>query len=108
KNEYGSAVVRIGVTGEGLAPHYRVEPEGGEGAAILRGILSNNTQEEIDKDLANRLEVFSHAYSGRSHKRLPLEHRELKHVSWSNHSMKIDEVRTLIGELRGHKVGPKE
>jgi hypothetical protein len=89
RKEHSSANVRIGTTGRGIAPHYRIEPD-------------DLTLTEWFDD-ATDLSAFFRAYHGRSHKLLGWSQGELKHDSWSRSSMSFDEVQQLIGELRGFK-----
>jgi hypothetical protein len=97
-------VVRIGITGEGVAPHYRIEPEEGLSNAIGRQLLVPNPQEELDGEIAYTNAAFYRAYNGSSHEHQSAwGHRELQSESWSNHSMTFEDVRKLLGDLRGFK-----
>ena len=103
KEEHGDAVVRIGITGEGVAPHYRIEPEEGLGAPVGRE-LSSHTSDEMERERTYILRAFYNAYNGFSHKKqIRWSHKELQDDSWSRHSMILAEVRDLIGEMRGYK-----
>jgi hypothetical protein len=96
-------VVRIGVTGEGVAPHYRIEPEEGLGTAVGRELLSNS-DEEHDRETAYTNAAFYRAYNGSSHEHQSAwGRRELQNESWSRHSMNFEQVRKLLGDLRGFK-----
>ena len=84
--EHGSAVVHIGITGNGVVPNYRVSPEGkwwGEG----------KTGEEIY--------AYFVAFNGQNHECMDWGIDELVDSrSWSTKHMTWDEVRTFLGELR--------
>lgn len=81
------AAVRIGATGRGLAPHYRVEPTTSMVDAFLDGDIELN--------------AYKIAFHGRSHK--PWHRHELKAVSWSDTATPLAEVQQLLGELREAK-----
>jgi hypothetical protein len=51
RQEHGSAAVRIGTTGRGIVPHYRIEPP--------------------DRPFLEDMDLYYVAFDGRSHKRLP-------------------------------------
>jgi hypothetical protein len=82
KKEHGSACVRIGTTGGGISPHYRIEPD---------GAFSRDDWLE---------EKFWQAYNGRNHKKLDWGFAELRDQHWSPSSMSFDEVQSLLGKLR--------
>src|SRR5271166_1905243 len=86
KREHGNATARIGITGGGVAPNYRIEfaPKGG-----IVGV-----------------------FDGRSHKRIQWideiaqeDGVPVKEGHWSNRSMTIDEVSTFVGQIRKAKKG---
>jgi len=84
KKKHGAAFVRIGTTGRGLAPHYRVEPE-------------FEFEKILDGDLWDAQFV---AYHGRSHKQLSWGFGELRDDHWSVDKMSFEEVQHLLGSLR--------
>ena len=85
--EHGTALVRIGTTGRGIVPHYRVEPE--------------FTLESFgDEDLWTTHFV---AFHGRNHKRLDWGFGELRGEHWSGGKMSYEEVQNLLGALRNFK-----
>lgn len=88
KERHGSACVCIGTTGHGIAPHYRVKPEDDYIEKILN---DENT------------EAYFVAYHGRSHKQLAWGSEELKAQHWSGHSTSLDDVRKLLGQVRGYE-----
>jgi hypothetical protein len=102
KRQHGSAVVRIGTTGEGLIPHYRVEPSATELEALTPELLAS-THEEVEQHSTHRLATYYNAYRGTSHEKLDWGHRELQAESWSSQSMSLDEVRDLLGKVRDYK-----
>ena len=85
KKEYGSACVRIGTTGGGISPHYRIEPA----AEFSR-------DDWLD-------ERFWQAYDGRNHKRLDWGFSELRDQHWSPKAMNFDDVQNLLGKLRNFR-----
>ncbi|MGE3477028.1 MAG: hypothetical protein AB7H70_14600 [Rhodospirillaceae bacterium] len=89
KRKYGKAFVRIGTTGRGIAPHYRVDP----GA---------NFMEQMEDDAVWQAHFM--AFHGRSHKQLPWGFGELKGEHWSSGKMSFEEIQSLLGLLRqSHK-----
>jgi hypothetical protein len=87
KKEHGNAFVRIGKTGRGISPHYRVEPE-----------LSPYA---ID-DAFDPIVEFT-AFDGRNHKKLDWEWPEVRGHHWSSETMSYEEVQNLLGSLRNFK-----
>src|SRR5262245_18665401 len=78
------AVVRIGVSGPGVAPHYCIEQ--GSETSTIRNIVKH--QKRI-------------AFHGRSHK--PILEDELKGISWSSAAMTFAEVQNILGRLRASR-----
>jgi hypothetical protein len=74
--QHGSAVVRIGITGEGKAPHYRVE-----------------TPPDAPGNQPGRT-----AFNGRNHEIL-VDDDLMMEQNWSERSMTLAEVRTLLGQV---------
>jgi hypothetical protein len=95
KREYGDACVRIGITGAGKAPHYRVEP----GESYMDATLATITDDDKkDDDLAR----YFVAYLGQGHKRLPWGKEQLLGSdNWSTSRTTISEVQVILGRLRG-------
>ena len=81
RNEHGSAVVRIGVTGRGIYPHYRVSP-GDKSEALLYELM----------------ELV--AYRGSNHENLKWDLTQLRGPHWSTREMTWDEVRELLARIR--------
>ena len=92
KKKHGSAFVRIGVTGIGAFPHYRVEPAG-SADDFLKDFIAG------DKNLERHFT----AYHGRNHKQLDWGVAELRGEHWSTGIMNYDAIQHLLGELRGFK-----
>jgi hypothetical protein len=80
KRALNDAQVRIGITGQGKVPHYRVEP-------LWAGSA-----------LREDSHVFG-VFNGWNHK--PLSDGPSTHVCWSTEAMELDEIAALLGELRG-------
>ena len=97
-NFYGSgldkdrAVVRIGIAGRGIAPHYKIEyPEqftiGGD-------------------DTPLEFQATFQIYQGRSHKRMTaFEIDDVRDEHWSTKTMTYDEVAQLLGKIRTKRKG---
>lgn len=88
KKKHGTATVRIGTTGRGIAPHYRVEP-----------ILDMDT-------FTGRFEDYFAAYDGRNHQKFEWGPFELKNEHWSDKDMTYEEIQSLLGSVR--KLDPRE
>jgi hypothetical protein len=92
RKTHGAAVVRLGTTGRGIAPHYRVQKEHDEaGFGELLGRV-------IDDESG-----YFTAFHGRSHKQLAWGSRELRGQHWSTRAMSFDEVQSVLGQLRGYQ-----
>jgi hypothetical protein len=94
--ERGAAVLRIGIMGRGIVPHYRVEYPHQRPRFFEEG-------EETDFNVVG-------AFNGRNHKPLVPEGEEpeiLRDEHWSERATTYAKVRELLGQLRGykHKVG---
>lgn len=81
--------VRIGTTGQGLVPHYRIQPKAN------------------DDDLSTAMESFGEylthveAFNGRNHKTMDWTALQIRGEHWSRGMMTFEEVQLLLGELRG-------
>ena len=84
EKEHGAAFVRIGMTGRGIAPNYRIEPG------------------ELDNYLDDKWLDCS-AFSGLSHKKSDWGIYDLRGEHWSVKGMNCNEVQTLLGSLRNFK-----
>ena len=95
RREHGSAVVSIGTTGRGIFPHYRVDP--GRSIEAIHKMLQ---EEEGGEEL---LDAHFVAFHGRNHKQLDWGPGELHGEHWSASHMTWEEVRELLGRLRGYE-----
>lgn len=82
-------IVKIGTTGQGIYPHYRIEPANGDGS-------------DIGAEITAFLETMI-AFGGRNHKPMEWTAFDVRGEHWSEESMTYDEVQTLLGSLRGYK-----
>jgi hypothetical protein len=101
---HGSAFVRVGTTGRGIAPHYRVQkeyagprPDPTAGEMVELEVMSGSADPS----------VYYTAFHGRSHKQLEWGSKELQREHWSTRAMSYDDVATLLGNLRGFMKGQK-
>jgi hypothetical protein len=86
EKRYGNASVRIGTTGHGIAPHYRVEP---------------TKFDDIDQAIDSIKDLV--AFHGRSHKQLDWTLFQLQNLHWSTRAMSRHDIQTLLSDLRGYK-----
>ena len=89
KSESPNLVVRIGVTGRGVAPHYRIDRR-----SVGTAIFGDGPMIEFTP-LA--------AFHGSSHEPLVPEGEEpdiLREEHWSTAHMTFEEVQALLGRLR--------
>jgi len=88
------AIIRIGVSGGGIAPHYCIEQGretvklGGQMHPLLEG-------KEIEAHLRRA------AFDGRTHK--PILEDQPKGMGWSSEAMTFAEVQAILGHLRSSK-----
>jgi hypothetical protein len=87
RKEHGDAFVRIGTTGRGIYPHYRVEAE----------LSPYQIDDEWDP-----VKNFT-AFNGKNHKKLDWEWPIVRGHNWSAETMNCDEVQQLLGSLRNFK-----
>lgn len=81
------AVVRIGVSGQGINPHYKIEYQMAENIEVMGIRIEKLTGAKI--------------YHGKSHKEISnFANEDTKEHSWSNRAMSYGELETLLGELR--------
>ena len=93
KKEFGSAFVRIGVTGKGRSPHYRIEPAPDQYAFLSR-------IENLMNVNADAVAVYFRAFNGVNHKPLPWGIGELQGEHWSTAYSSYESVQLLLGALR--------
>jgi hypothetical protein len=86
KFDRDQAIVRIGVSGIGVAPHYCIE----QGRTVAKGLGSDIAAYE-------RRMIFH----GRSHKSMLDD--QCKGLSWSSSTATFEEVQSLLGRLRANK-----
>lgn len=95
---HGNASVRIGVTGKGITPHYRV----GYGAVLdFDGIkLAGEEIPGIEATVIPGLEALFGAFDGRNHRPMNYDVEALREGHWSSQPMNYDEVAAVLGALR--------
>ncbi|SRR6266849_7097093 len=92
KGEHGSAESRIGITGGGKAPNYRVEfslPQNSLGLKIgILGVFDGRTHKPIEwiEEIAEEKEEMP-----------------VKDEHWSSRSMTLNEVARFLGQIRRSK-----
>jgi hypothetical protein len=102
KREFGAASVRIGVMGEGRAPNYRIEYlsewSGPSIFAVYNGLGHTKIEDlgEINLD-----DFFNEDNSATPTKAVP--DRLVHYDHWSSGAITLDEVQTLLGQLRQAK-----
>lgn len=97
--QHGAAVVRIGTTGTGFSPHYRIDPGDGFNAATAKFGLDGS---EPDADANDYFEAHFVAFDGRNHQqRGEWGSGTLMEQNWSEGRMTYDEVKALLGKIRG-------
>jgi hypothetical protein len=106
RREFGSASVRIGVMGEGRAPNYRLEyaKEGMSHAAVFKAYngLSHKPIEGLGQwNLTD--EDFVAALDGTNTELPPTPDHTLRGEHWSSRVMRLEDVSTLLGQLRTRK-----
>lgn len=89
KFDRNEGVIRIGVSGTGVAPHYCIEQGSSTSTVPSLGLEINRYA---------RRAVFH----GRSHK--PILDDQFKGISWSSSAMTFAEVQAILGSLRAHKM----
>jgi hypothetical protein len=90
-------VVRIGSTGEGIVPHYRIEPN-----SKKIETLDDFDAETVANDFSSYVEHMA-AFNGRSHKKMDWGAFNIRGEHWSSGAMNFVEVQSLLGELRSGK-----
>ncbi|MEI7803744.1 MAG: hypothetical protein WCI56_00300 [Hyphomicrobiales bacterium] len=81
------AVIRIGVSGTGVAPHYCIEQ--GSTTSTIPNI--------------GKIKAYEHRaiFHGKSHR--PILEDDSKGISWSSAAMSFAEVQAILGRLRASK-----
>jgi hypothetical protein len=92
KKDHGDVFLRLGTTGIGAAPHYRLQKDPTTGGTSVGEIVAHLHDGTI-------AEYFS-AFSGLNHMPLEWGRDELITSNWSKRSMSLEEVQKYLGELR--------
>ncbi len=87
------ATIRIGVSGDGYAPHYCIE----QGSVTVE--LSGQEPLLVGKKITGYQRRF--VFDGRSHK--PILGDQPKGMGWSSEAMTFAEVQAILGNLRSSK-----
>jgi hypothetical protein len=108
KQQHGAASVRIGVTGKGRAPHYRIEYPKSPSAASVFAVYHGSSHKAMD-DLGKPAELIGisdllddddPSKPKKLYKNEPSPDRILMDDHWSSRVMTLDEVAAVIGQLR--------
>jgi hypothetical protein len=106
KREFGTAFVRIGVTGNGRAPYYRIEYTKDSSVHWIYGVYFGLGHQKRD-DLVEFAEFSLQQLDDLENER-PVENekhrRFLQYGHWSSQAMQLDEVAIVLGELRRRNV----
>jgi hypothetical protein len=94
----GDVVARIGITGQGIVPHYRID------------YFADVDLSDIGLEGRTMRATFG-AFDGRTHKEIAAmaeasiqrEESILLDEHWSTRSMSLDEIQNLLGQIRGYK-----
>ena len=93
RKDFGTPLVRIGILGRGIVPHYQVEKPGLDFDEFIGHHQSGDPVED------RRFVPFN----GRSHKEMPPNWGNLTHDHWSNSTVGLDEVKSVLGLIRDIK-----
>jgi hypothetical protein len=96
KREFETAFVRIGVTGNGRAPNYRIEYSKDSSGHWTYAVYNGLSHQQID-DLGDLGEFLLAPLEEIEIKR---PDRSLQREHWSSRAMQWDEVAIVLGELR--------
>ncbi len=88
------AIIRIGVSGNGIAPHYCIE-QGRETIKLGGQIDPSLTGKEIVAHLRRAI------FNGRTHN--PILDDAPKGLSWSSETITFTEVQALLGRIRSSR-----
>jgi hypothetical protein len=93
KREFGAAMVRIGLMGKGRAPNYRLEyPRGDAETPTLFACYRGKGHRQDDSLYDLTLDTLFG--------RRPRSERMTRHEHWSSRAMTMEEVATLLGDVR--------
>ena len=85
------AVVRIGVAGHGVSPHYKIEYP---------------TELPFEGALTIPYQATFEIYQGQSHKRMTAFNvDDVREEHWSKKAMTLSEIQQLLGSLRSGRRG---
>ena len=88
-----SSVIRIGTTGDGVAPNYRIEKKSRKRAVTVEGPTKALTVEFT--------ETPSHIFSGRNHRQMAeLDDLERGESTWSEATVSFMDLQELLGRLQ--------
>ena len=105
KREFGTAFVRIGVTGNGRAPNYRIEYSKDSFSQRIFMVYNGISHRQID-DLGDLGEYVSDVLDDLDREPRPDDvkierpDRLLQREHWSSRTMQLDDVAIVLGELR--------
>lgn len=96
KNENGAAFVRIGITGKGRAPHYRLQH-----SRTVVFLLPPDDWDEKRK--VEEWKLYYRAFNGTSHEMMNWSDEQLSENNWSGEEMSLEDIKALLGRLREKK-----
>ena len=103
RREHGSALVRIGITGEGRQPHYWISaerPDRGGGVAIDLDDIDRILDPAGRQEIAESRSRFFLVYDGRNHERIEdWDFWKVLPQNWSTRQSTLDEIGALLGEI---------
>jgi hypothetical protein len=110
RREFGSVLVRVGITGTGKAPHYQIEYASKRGETAIYGIyrgLGHKLFDELgsrgigDISLSDDPNEIIEIASERERREAPQRPDHfVQKQSWSNQAMSFEEMGSLLTELR--------
>lgn len=104
KKEYGSAYVRIGITGEGKIPNYRIQSTMDEYSFLDEYPLpdenlfwKNTHSSKIDLKRKQFNDKYFLSFYGNNHREIG---KNLTRYNWSSGYMDYESVKIFLGDLR--------
>ena len=98
KRQCGMAFVRIGVTGAGRAPNYRIEYRGKEHLWVFG--VHNGLSHRKDESLGDGVVDIDNDKLQASEDTSSSPDRYIRREHWSTREMPLEEVAVLLGKLR--------
>ncbi|MDD1498484.1 hypothetical protein PVA19_08665 [Agrobacterium sp. CNPSo 3708] len=99
QKKYGPSCVRIGLSGKGHSPNYRIEPLNEPPKAtpeeFEKALLYDGSHPQVDKMIARNT-----AFSGRSHKQPSTLQGSLDQENWSSAVNTEIEIKDLLQQVR--------